>query len=198
MSGTLTTHEVYPLSDFPNGRVNPEILTAEVVAAALSVPLQNLIANGSNVTFVFTGSLLAGDITLLNGVVANHQGAAFTNTSVAVREISETTNTTNTWTDKLVLNAGPLPAGTYMAFWACEYNLAAVVANSVANARYQFNGTTYVVDTWTFDGVHTFSGGFPVDLTAGSMVVASLQSRLTGPANTLLIRRARMSLTRIG
>lgn len=198
MAGTLTTHEVYPLSDFPNGRVNPDILIAEVVAAALSVPLLNLIPNGSQVTFVFTGSLLAGDITLLNGVVAAHQGAAFGNTSIATKEISETTNTTNTYADKLTLNAGPLPAGVYMAFWACEYNLLAVVANSVAMARYQFNGTTYVADTWAFDGVHTFSGGFPFDAVAGMNVAAAIQTRLAGPANTLQVRRARMSITKIG
>lgn len=198
MAGTLTTHEVYPLTDFPTGKVNPEILTAEVVAAALSVPIANVIASGSQVTFVFNGLLTAGDITLLNGVVAAHQGAAFGNTSVTAKEISETTNTTNTYADKLVLNAGPLPAGSYMAFWACEYNLAAVIANSVAMARYQFNGTTYVADTWASDGVHTFSGGFPFDATAGMTVAAAIQTRLTGPANTLQVRRARMSITRIG
>jgi hypothetical protein len=127
-----------------------------------------------------------------------HQGVDFGATSIATKEISETTNTTNTWTDKLVLNAGPLPAGTYMAFWACEYNLNAVINNSVAMGRYQFNGTTYVADSWTLTEVHTFSGGFPFDVLAGGNVAASIQTRLAGPANTLLVRRARMSITKIG
>lgn len=65
------------VTDFPNVDYNAGVLTEQIDAAGLSVGLNSIDGEPHEVVFQFDGNPTAGDETLLDGVIAAHQGDAF-------------------------------------------------------------------------------------------------------------------------
>jgi len=63
----------YDISDFPNG-ICVSRFDEEVRSSAIVTALDGVVYVGSDVTVTFKGTLSAGDVTILDGLVANHSG----------------------------------------------------------------------------------------------------------------------------
>ncbi len=61
-------------TDFPNAMVMIGLLTSEVESSAIATTLSNIGTNGDDCTLTFSAALSAGDVTILDGLVAAHSG----------------------------------------------------------------------------------------------------------------------------
>jgi hypothetical protein len=195
---SLTSTETYQLTEFPNHVVNSPVLAAQIVAASLSVPLAGQPQlTGSAVVLTFTGELSASDITALNAVVAAHTGAVFGSTLVQATDTSDTTTSGSAYVTKLTLNAGPLPAGTYLGTLDCEHFLDTLVASTFSDALLSYNGSALYEDSWEQAVPHVFSVVVPFTVVDGATVTLLLQYKNVG-AVTVHCRRARLCIAKIG
>ncbi len=76
MAATKYTYSIS--GDFPNQAVNPSSLSAEILASAIITALDFINVAGNNCDIWFKAELSAGDETILDGVVAAHQGTPTT------------------------------------------------------------------------------------------------------------------------
>jgi len=92
--------------DFPNAKVNTSILTTEILQSSISsAALEHINTLGDDCDILFDGTLDAGDITTLDGLVAAHQGDA----------VPESGTVTTTDATETTLLAGPVPEnGAYL------------------------------------------------------------------------------------
>lgn len=195
---TLTSSETYQLTEFPNHAVNIPVLAAQIAAGGLSVALVGQpAATGSAVVITFTGTLLAADITLLNAIVAAHTGAAFGSTLVQVIDTTDSTTSGGAYLTKLTLNAGPLPAGTYLGTLDCEHFVDGYVANAYSDSLLSYNGAVVHEDAWNQPTSHVFSVAVPFTVIDGAMVILLLQYKNVGSV-LVHCRRARLCLVKIG
>jgi hypothetical protein len=190
---TLTSAENYLLTEFPNSAVNVPVLNAQIAAASLSVPLISTQLTGASVLLTFTGELSAGDITALNAVVAAHTGVPFGSTLVQSSDLTDTTTSSTSYVSKLVLNAGPLPAGTYLGSFACEHYLDTLVASTGSEAQLLYNTGVLYEDTWNQAYPHLFGSAIPFTVIDGAMVTLELKYKALG-AVTVHCRRARLGI----
>ena len=196
---TTTSTRTYTFSEFPNGKVNTAMLEAEIAVAALSVPLATSPQlTGSSAVLTFSGLLTAADITALNTVVAAHQGLDFSTTSEMADDLTETTNATTTWANKLATSIGPLPAGAYLISWSCEHDLLAEVAGVNSQARVTLNGWALNMDSWPHAVTHHFGGAVPYIAGAGDNFELAIGFRTNGAsAATARMRRVHIAVAKI-
>jgi hypothetical protein len=76
----------FEITDFPNDKYNAAVLTREIGDQISSADLLAITQN-SSVQFLFTTDISAGDETILDDIVSNHDGADFT--SEPYEDISE-------------------------------------------------------------------------------------------------------------
>lgn len=70
----MASYEYTISTDFPNGKVDPSRLGAEIRASAIVTALEGSQTSGDTCTIIFKADLSAGDKTILDGIVAAHSG----------------------------------------------------------------------------------------------------------------------------
>jgi hypothetical protein len=201
MAGSTQVLRAYPFSDFPNGKVNTAILSAEIEASspAISQPLASASLSGTTCSLYFNALLLTADETQLNVLVAAHQGedfeSAFQRASV---EAEGATNDTTVDVEKVSLATGPLPEGRYSVTWYAEVAASSVLANTGASVGFTaaVNGGAAAELGRTANDLTTyvsFAGAYSAPLKAGeSLTLAILFKRLGASSNPAKVRRARI------
>lgn len=71
---TETSYTKSLSGDFPNGRVDLDVLSKEIRESSIAQPLMYIDASGNDVVIWFSNALSAGDETTLTTVVAAHAG----------------------------------------------------------------------------------------------------------------------------
>lgn len=102
----VTSYEYSIAADFPGVAVDEARLVAEIDSAAITVKLSNLSASGDAVHIAFQAPLSAGELTILAGVLAAHDGViavvieASTRVSIEKPESDEKWFHTVNWCDR--------------------------------------------------------------------------------------------------
>jgi hypothetical protein len=206
-------------TDFPNQKVNPDILAQQLEDAGLAsggtfegvmieggVPVAGGVIDFNNpdpppatvaatVTVTWQNALDPADDAAQAALIATHQGDAFG--PVVQRKSDEGVSSTasDTFQVKVSATALPLPAGKYLIAAYCEIRMAAAVANSGVRARVIKDAVEVAEDNWGEDQWHAFSGAGIVDVKAGETPMLAIEYRRIGAPNTVEIRRARMSIS---
>lgn len=193
----MSTHVYNIANDFPNQAVDTEVLLAEINGSSIG-PGHNYSVNddGTDITIEAEPDLDAGEVTVLDGIVAAHQGVPFVDGTQRVSALAEQTNATTTFEDAVALQSGPLRAGTYLVTFSYEISQQNLLSTSGCQARLNWNGGTEVatsvttLDTYDLRGVSA-----TIDVGDGDTPLLTLQWRRVGLANTARIRRCRISLS---
>jgi hypothetical protein len=191
-----------------NGKVNPDILaqqildssfpsggTFEGVATEGGTIEDGGVINGGTLFISWQNALDAGDEAAQDALVAAHSGLPFGPIVQRISSEAISTTTLDTFQTKLSGSAQRLPAGKYLITAYCEIRLSALVANSGVRAAVMFNGIEVAEDNWGSDQWSAFSASGIVDIDAGGEPMAEILFRRIGAANTVGIRRARLTIS---
>lgn len=181
-------------ADFPNGQVNPSVLSAEILDSSITTALLGINLNGDDCEIAFEGPLSPTEQSTLDVVVSNHQGEQ--TTSDLQYEYSENVESTTetSWQDKLVLESMPLTGGHYLITWYAETKIGAATPIAGAFVRLTFNGSERGISVNDLTQWVSFSGSAVVNLAAGKEPILAVQYRVLGGANEANIRRVRLAI----
>ncbi len=107
MAATKYTYSVS--GDFPNQKVAPDRLTQEIQTSSIVTALDYINVSGDDCDIWFKDSLSAGDVTVLDGIVAAHSGEPLPATALPV----ELEGARFDPDGKQVIVPTPAPAGSY-------------------------------------------------------------------------------------
>jgi len=182
-------------NDFPNQAVDLSVLTVEIEGSAIAPGLDGITVNGDDVEIVFDADLSAGEVTILDGLVAAHQGIPFNDGPQRVNVIAAQDESAGTWTEAARLDAEPIATDKYSLTFYCE--LRQQGGNNNSRSQFQL----------LLDGAEVASGGIEkiefFDARSGSLVISTnrgaspsivMEFRQAGPAATAQIRRVRLAL----
>ena len=193
-------------TDFPNGKVNITHLTRTILDSVITTVLKYITTNESTdiCDIWFTDPLSAGDETVLNTIVANHNGEPLApvvqfGEAYTIAEDQTVTITTSTeFQQKLRLNISGLNEGTYRIGYSYE---------CMGSNQGQFKARVQVDDTTTIyeadeelrpsTGWRPCSGFGKVLLTAGNHFI-DLDYCTTQTNGASKIRRAHLEIMGIG
>jgi len=114
----VATKYIYSIqTDFPNHKVDSTTLTTEIGLSAITVALDHIDTAGDNCDIWFKAALSGGEETMLNGVVAVHQGIA-PSPGISLVQLSSPKMTDN----KPFFTPDMFPAGTIAVFADCADN----------------------------------------------------------------------------
>ncbi|MCG8430319.1 MAG: hypothetical protein MJA29_04020, partial [Candidatus Omnitrophica bacterium] len=118
----LTKYTYSISTDFPNAKVNSDSLTVEIDDSTV-VGLSHIDTHADDCDIWFHNALDPGSKTVLDGIVAAHQGEPLP--PLVKRAIGEslgeiTTNTT-TWWEKLTVLLVRVEPGTFKIHWTCQF-----------------------------------------------------------------------------
>ena len=206
-------------TDFPNQRVNPDVLARQLGDAGLAsggafegvaveggVSVDGGVIDFNNpdpppatvaatVIVTWQNALDAADEAAQAALVAAHQGDAFGPVVQRKSDEGVSTTTSNTMQVKVSGTALPLPAGKYLIAAYCEIKMAAVVANSGVRARVVKDAVEIAEDNWGEAQWHAFSGAGIIDVDAGDTPTMAIEFERIGVLSTVEIRRARISIS---
>lgn len=190
---TTTTIRNYLVSEFPNHKVNLEVLKQQVADASLSFNLEvdpKLV--GPQVRLQFAGDLTSQDLTNLDAVVAAHTGVDFAFPSNKIVDLTTSQDTGDGY-NKLSLSVGPLKAGDYFLSWSCEIRVTGVVADSGVSASLSVDGSELATTkNETTDWTH-FGGVLDLEIVSGQTIQVDLDfSKFGAGVNTAEMRRSRI------
>lgn len=202
---TVQTTLTYPKSTTSTGEVNSAILKQEIADASPSVSVGSVYTQGTDVVIVMEGNATAADETLIDGVVAAHEGAAFASTFQRVAQGSSPIEATSS-TDVLAveLDSGPLPAGDYEVDWYGEVYIDDEAEDIRARARIRTGtngGGTVVrgIGLKQLDQPDSFAGKYPHNnLNDGESIQATVHIQMIGTGTgTASVERGRIFLRRV-
>jgi hypothetical protein len=139
------TKFTYPKSQTVSGVVNDAILKQELDDAGLSVPVNTVYQQGSDVVIIMVGNATAADETAVGGVVSAHEGSSFSEDFQRAEEnTQQDTLADNDPITVVELMSGPLRAGAYDVEWYGEHKLSAATAGGATKLLAQIgrNGAT--------------------------------------------------------
>lgn len=192
----------YDFADTADGLLNSSLLQQQIIDSSIDTGVNPLIGiNGDDtaLTFVvmFTDPLSGADETVLDGVVAAHEGTPFVEKTQSVESVGQSDTGLNTLQDKINQTSGPLSPGKYLLTCYCELKTDGT-ANAGVEGQVSIAGAVISEDNWDLAQWHAYqcSGVFEVTaVQAGLKPVFMLQYRRIGAAATVSIRRARASLS---
>jgi len=202
---TVQTTFTYPKSATSTGNVNPAILKQEITDDSPSVPVGSVYTQGTDVIIVMEGNATGADETLIDGVVAAHEGATFANTFQRVVQGSSPIEATSS-TDVLVieLDSGPLPAGDYELDWYGEAFIDDEAEDIRARARVRIGkngGSTTVegIGLKALDQSDSFAGKDPQNnIKDGESIQATMHIQMIGSGSgTASVERGRIFLRQV-
>jgi hypothetical protein len=134
------TKYTYPFSSFPDDEVNADKLEDEIQASAITGDLKYITTISEvECDIWFEDALSAEDQTLLDDVVAAHDGQPYpTVVPVSGEDVEISQTTSENWEDKVVVATPVYPAGTYTVEWSAELNSSK--SNSEAQVRVSVDG----------------------------------------------------------
>lgn len=199
----------YDVTVTANDKVNTGILKSELEAAdtpALTVGVDSVKVEGTTIFVSLDGNATDADETVVDTVVAAHQGDDFI--PVPAFEFSEAQ--TDDGGDegneqiKASLNVGPLQGGLYLIAWFMECYLASSSTTSRVQGRVfvSKNGDTPVERGECNNNEPVpyapLAGSFPMQVAAGETISVSLRFQQLGAVdNTAQARRGRLSVIRL-
>lgn len=190
MEGELVNN--YPFSvidDFGGALPNFTQLRQEIEAAGItSAAYQYHTREEDEVQLWFDGPLSAGDVTILNNVVAAHSPAATTQSAQKAQSLSEEQTPETDWQQKLSMTLPPMKNGDYQFNWYCEIK----TAGQGVQARVTYNGAEQALTTWGDSFYHAFSGVVVATMKEGNAPTVAIEYRVLG-SGPAFIQRARMS-----
>lgn len=199
--------KTYDMTDFPNDKINSAILTAEVEASSISIPLESIsVEEGEpdQVTFNFTGSFGGGDEAALDAVVAAHQGDDFTTFPAKVTVEAESSDDSGSEIVKASLT-GILPSpGTYILMWYMEIGVTTTTGSTGVRGKLNVtkNSGSKIERAISHGGESQYkdmSGTFPFIAEAGDTYDFELTyERIGTSGNAAKAQRARIAVVRIG
>lgn len=200
MAVTEQTNLIYPISDFPNTAVNTQILAEEFTDdVGIIATVNNVNQQGSNVHCLFDGLMAGSEVTAADAVVAAHQGDSFG--SPVTREASEgvSSDSSDGWISKVILQTGPLAAGFYRLNATCEHSVATEAASNAVDIQVLL--TTNSFTDFQTDSDHSryveyskFAAGSPFEVVDGETIKLEIQFRSVNGV-VARCRRARLAVS---
>lgn len=200
MAVTIQSNLIYPIADFPNTVVNPQILSEEFDSnGAIAVTVNNINQQGSNVHCLFDGLIEETEVTAADAVVAAHQGEPFD--SPVTREASEgvSSDSSDGWISKLILQTGPLAAGFYRLNATCEHSVATESAGNATDIQVLLSTSSLTdfqsdSDHSRYEEYSKFAAGSPFEVVDGETIKLEIQFRSVNGV-TARCRRARLAVS---
>lgn len=144
---------------------------------------------------VFTDDLVAGDKTILDGIISALPTRPTGETTIAVSQESTSGTTAETWATKLTLTLTGVPAGSYHVTWYFETYTS--VSSTICQARVLSNASDVLCEKEVQDLVQATSGSCYHDISDGDHTFKIQWTRESG-SGTVYIRRARLETRRVG
>jgi len=143
----------------------------------------------------FTEALVAGDKTILDGIVASLPTRPTGQTTVQVASEGTNATTAEEWADKLVLPLTDVPAGTYEVKWYFEAYSSS--STTTVGARVVSNGSDVLCEKAAAELPQATSGSVHHYIGDGDHTFKIQWKRVAGNG-TVYIRRARLETRREG
>lgn len=196
MAETKYTYSI--TGDFPNQLVNVPLLKQEVGDSAIATALSYIDIEGDSCDVWFVDALSGGDQTILDGIVATHQGTATTDTVQRTNSGGESSTTSTTYQDKINTTPTPIKKGTYLVTWFCEVKLQTGGLGTGISVHLEVDGTERATAGYADDHIYylPFCGVFAVAFDEAEQPILKLQYKCAGSGgDTVKIRRAQVSLS---
>jgi len=204
--GTTQTTRAYEKSEFtgttPPGNPNVSIFAQEVSDESLSVQPSSVYSSGTDIVLMWDSGLpVTSDITLIDGVVASHEGGDFA--SSVQQEVVEAEDDDDTGDPvvRATLDTGLLPADDYLLSWYAEGKVDSVVASTGMRIRLYITKNGGSRDERgefnnDLNGYNPFSGTVMLNaVKAGETYKFELEYEKLGPtSNPAYIQRCRIFL----
>jgi len=191
MAATKYTYSIS--EDFPNQKVNSTLLSKEIDGSAIVTALYYIFTTGDVCDIWFDDALSGGDQTILDGLVAAHQGTDVSDTPQTVTDEAESISTTTEYRDKIDATLDPLIDGAYRVAWSYEVKTSNSSATRV-ETRIEVDGIEYCCDNWIKNRWRYCSGEAFIDFNTGDTPHIKLQFKAQGKQGAACIRRASVSL----
>lgn len=201
-------------TDFPNGRVDASVLTAEIEGSSIGSESGAMLvgitleATGGGGGFPppggdpdtaiieFDEDLTTNEEVTLSTIVGSHRGDPFVDGVQRETALGERVTATSDYSDLVaaVLESGELEGGEYTL--SVSFELAVSTANNTSGAQVQvrFNGMEVASAASALQVYDLRSVSQPVALRSGDSPVIDVRCRRVGTANTAKVRRVRISL----
>lgn len=205
----VTSYHYSVSGDFPNQKVNLNALTCQIDNSAIATPLDHIRVTGDDCWIWFDNALSGGDQTILDGIVAAHDGEPLAKSGYAESDAEQTTTSVK-YRRKLRLS-GDYAGGTYYVEWYCEIMSKSQPGNSARSAmsakdkaagkialRIRMDESDVLAETaWLPDsGSGEFApvSGFKRITIEGGSHVIDMDFAATLAGQTVVVRNARMRL----
>lgn len=190
------TKYTYSVSgDFPNQKVNSNQLTQEIEASAIATVLDCININEDVCDIWFVDALSGGDQTILNGIVAAHQGTETSGATQTVTRWAQSTTTDNDYQVKATLNSQPLRKGMYQITWNAEMRLLVGGMSCLVEVVLTVDNQPVAEQNWGLQHWMHFGGTFAFSFNEADEPVIVLKFRVIGTGgDTACIRRGHISL----
>lgn len=193
MAATKYTYSIS--TDFPNQKVNSDLLEQEIDESSISTALSYIFTEGDVCDIWFDDVLSGPDQTTLDGLVAAHQGTDTDNATQTAKAWGSSGTTDTNWQLKLELNSTPLKKGTYEVSWNAEIKMTTGGMGDHVEVHMSVDGTQqaethdYEID-W-----HHFGGAIAFDFKEADTPEIKLKWRRVGAGgDNAKIRRAALTL----
>lgn len=183
--------------EVPAGSVNTDTLAQEIVndPALAGATFDRIDTEATIVSIYFTADLTAPEIAALDTLVFNHQGLQTFSSFQYWEDNPQQSTTSDTYIDAMLRNAKPVKGGTVIVTWAIELAITAAGGfNSVAQARFRFNGNNKALHAWYHEEFNMFTGWDRVRLDEGETPELIIQVRRNGGNDTIDYRRMKIGL----
>ena len=190
-------------TETPNGAVAGSKLRQEILnTVTITTPLESVsVDNDADCIVRFTAPPPAPEVTILDGVLAAHDGIEPTATFKFKEENIAQSNATALWQTALTYDPPELQEGQYIISWQCELRVVPVGAlDSAASLRVQVAGVNKHLGHWPFEDWTTVSGYERQRFLAGerpNLMVEFRQDPQVGGDDTIEIRRVKIGLARL-
>jgi len=191
MAATKYTYSIS--GDFPNQKVNSTILTKEIEGSAIVTALDYIFTSGDECDIWFDDALSGGDQTILDGLVAAHQGTDTTDAPQTVTSEEESISTTTEYRDKINSTLDPVTGGTYRVAWSYEVKTSNSSSTRI-ETRIEVDGIEYCTDNWIKNRWRYSSGEAYIEFNSGDTPQVKLQFKAQGRQGAAYIRRATIVL----
>lgn len=201
----VITTLTYSTSATATGTANANVLKQELEDASLSVPVNDVVVQGTTITITLSGNASDADETAVDAVIAAHDGAGFDAVPKTTFSEAEVSDDTGSEVEKVGLSVGPMEAGTYLLGWYMEMATTTNTGTSGAQGHMYVtkNGGSAIERGQHSVGENQWdsgmSGSVPFTVVDGESYSFSLTFERIGVAgNAARARRGRLTLVRIG
>jgi len=205
MAGSTIVVRSYPVSDTATGLCNPPVLRQQILDdGTVTTNPSSVTQSGTTIRIEFPQLISPAEEAQLDALVAAHQGEAFSTLPQKAFSEVEVSDDTGNEIQKVAIDTGPLPSGTYLVGWYQELAVTTTTGSTGSRGRFNVtkNGGPKIeraqqnadTDQWT-----PMSGSLSLEVEDGETYNFQITfERIGTNLNAARAQRGRITLARLG